>query len=88
MRHSLSAAALALTLLLAPAAFAAPAHHPATANNHAKHKPAAHKKRHVFRHWSGYGFLPGLPPKVAACEREWRYRQSGPHYYGPAWPRF
>jgi hypothetical protein len=85
-------AALALSLLLAAPAFAA------TADRPAAHKPAAHKhvvhrhvthKRRVSRHWHDYGFLPGyVPPEVAEREREWRYWQSGPHFYGPAWPRF
>src|ERR1019366_1476964 len=41
------------------------------------------------RHWHGYGFLPGYrPPEVIARERAEHYWASGPHYYGPAWPRF
>jgi hypothetical protein len=78
-------AALALTLILAlaPPALAATAHKKHT------HKRVVHKKRHVSRHWHGYGFLPGyVPPEVAQRERERRYREEGPHYYGPAWPGF
>jgi hypothetical protein len=51
----------------------------------------AQKKKHqVTRHWHGYGFLPGYrPPEVIAAERAAHYdRLYGPHYYGPAWPRF
>ncbi len=70
---------LAVSLTLAPAALAAPAH---------KSAPV-HKKRHVRYHWHGYGFLPGYrPPEVIARERAERYWESGPHYYGPAWPGF
>jgi hypothetical protein len=79
MRRTLTGAiAVAVSLLLVTAAFAA----------------AAHKKlqvtRHVTRHWHGYGFLPGYrPPEVIEAERaEHYYRLYGPHYYGPAWPRF
>lgn len=48
------------------------------------------KKRHVTRHWHGYGFLPGYrPPEVIERERaEQYYRTHGPQYYGPAWPGF
>ena len=48
------------------------------------------KKRHVTRHWHGYGFLPGYrPPEVIERERaEHYYRTHGPQYYGPAWPGF
>ena len=77
-----AALAIALILVLAPPALSAPAH------KHT-HKRVLHKKRHVSRHWHGYGFLPGyVPPEVAAREREERYWESGPHYYGPAWPGF
>jgi len=65
-------AALALSLVTAAAATV--------------HKPA-HKK-HVTRHWHGYGFLPGYrPPEAIAREREVHYFREHP-YYGPAWPRF
>ena len=54
------AISLAVSLPLAPAAWAAPA---------PKAAPI-HKKRHVTRHWHGYGFLPGYrPPEVIARER-------------------
>jgi hypothetical protein len=86
MLRTLSAAiAIAVTLSLAPAAQAAPADKPAAATQ----KPIVHKKHHVTRHWHGYGFLPGYrPPEVIARERAEHYWASGPHYYGPAWPRF
>ena len=50
----------------------------------------AHKKKHVTRHWHGYGFLPGYrPPEVIARDRAEHYdRLYGHHYYGPAWPGF
>ncbi len=56
----------------------------------AERKAAVHKhKHHVTRHWHGYGFLPGyVPPEIAARERAERYWESGPHFYGPAWPRY
>jgi hypothetical protein len=65
--------AFTLSLALAAPAFAA----------------KAHKKHHITRHWRGYGFLPGYrPPEVIEAERAEHYWRSGPHYYGPAWPRF
>lgn len=79
------ALALAVALSLAPAAQAAPAEQPAAATQ----KRIVHKKKPVTRHWHGYGFLPGYrPPEVIARERAEHYWASGPHYYGPAWPRF
>ena len=64
---------VAVCLLLATAASAAP----------------PHKKRHVTRHWHGYGFLPGYrPPEVIERERARHAWQRGPVYYGPAWPGF
>ena len=78
------AVVLAAAIMLAPAAFAVPAEQPAAATQ----KRIVHKKP-VTRHWHGYGFLPGYrPPEVIARERAEHYWQSGPHYYGPAWPRF
>ncbi len=55
MPRTLSAViVVALSLLQLTTAFAAP----------------AHKKRHVTRHWHGYGFLPGYrPPAVIERER-------------------
>jgi hypothetical protein len=49
-----------------------------------------HKKRHVTKHWHGYGFLPGYrPPEVIERDRAAHYyRVYGPRYYGPAWPGF
>jgi hypothetical protein len=84
MRRILSALpALAICLTLAPAALvpqaviAAPAH------------KTPHKKHHVSRHWHGYGFLPGYrTPEQIQAARDRHYWESGPHYYGPAWPRF
>jgi hypothetical protein len=74
LRTFSTALALAIALSLVSAAAAAP----------------LHKKRHVTRHWHGYGFLPGYrPPAVVERERWEHYdRVYGPHYYGPAWPRF
>jgi hypothetical protein len=75
-------AALALSPVLATAA--APAQDTPTA-----HKHAAHKTHRASRHWHGYGFLPGYrPPEVIARQRAERYWASGPHWYGPAWPRY
>jgi hypothetical protein len=70
---------VAACLLLMSAAIAAPEQ---------TEKPP--KKRHVTRHWHGYGFLPGYrPPEVIERERAERYyRTHGPQYYGPAWPGF
>ena len=87
--------AIALSLLLAPAAVAAPghaapkqAHHKHAHQKRTHHKRVVHKKRHISRHWHGYGFLPGyVPPEVAQRRREEEYRESHP-FYGPAWPRF
>ena len=78
--------AVAVALSLVPAAFAAPADKAAAAT----HKRIVPKKRPVTRHWHGYGFLPGVrPPEVIERERAEHYeRLYGPHYYGPAWPRF
>jgi hypothetical protein len=71
--------AVAASLLLVSAAMAAPE----------QTAPAA-KKRHITRHWHGYGFLPGYrPPEVIERERAAEYyRTHGPQYYGPAWPGF
>lgn len=87
------AGVVAVLLALPPAAFAAgdmavsvrkPAAH--DARKAATHK---RKKHRVTRYRRGYGFLPGYrPPEVIEREREERYWASGPHYYGPAWPRF
>ena len=70
---------VAACLLLVSAAIAAP-----------DQAAPAPKKRHVTRHWHGYGFLPGYrPPEVIERERaEQYYRTHGPQYYGPAWPGF
>jgi hypothetical protein len=72
-------AVAAACVLLAPAVMAAP--------EQAEMTP---KKRHVTRHWHGYGFLPGYrPPEVIERERAAEYyRTHGPQYYGPAWPGF
>ena len=72
--------AVAIVLVLGSAALAAPMH---------KQTAPPHKKRHITRQWHGYGFLPGYrPPMVVERERAEHYWESGPHYYGPAWPRF
>ena len=65
MLRPLSALAVALALTLA---------FPAAAATH-------HKKRHVTRHWHGYGFLPGYrPPEQIQREYEERMRRRGPAY--------
>jgi hypothetical protein len=47
---------------------------------------SAHKKRHVTRHWHGYGYLPGYrPPEQLAWERA---RRRGPVFYWDARPGF
>ena len=40
----------------------------------------AHFKRHVARHWHGYGFLPGYPPRIA-WEDPVAAWQRGPAYW-------
>jgi hypothetical protein len=68
------AAALAMSLALPAASFAAPA----------PEKPRAKIKVHPAKKWRGYGFLPGYrqPPaltdwraqnRISAARREWRY---------------
>ncbi len=74
LRISHHVIAVAICLALAPAASAATAHK---------------KKHHVSRHWHGYGFLPGVrTPEQIQADRDAHYWASGPHYYGPAYPRF
>ena len=70
----------------APAAFAAPAEQKAAASD----KRIVPKKRHVTRHWHGYGYLPGYrPPEEVQAARDEHYdRLYGRRYYGPAWPGF
>jgi hypothetical protein len=48
----------------------------------------AHSKRHVARHWHGYGFLPGYrPPEQIEWEDAVAAWRRGPAYwYG--YPRF
>jgi len=83
------ALAVALTLLLATAAAPAPADQDAAPAPKNTPKNVPKKKHRVTRHWHGYGFLPGYrPPEVIERERAEHYWQSGPHYYGPAWPGF
>jgi hypothetical protein len=55
-----------------------------------KEHPAARPiTHHVTRHWHGYGFLPGYrTPEQIQAARDRHYWESGPHYYGPAWPGF
>jgi hypothetical protein len=50
----------------------------------------AHKKRHVSRHWHGYGFLPGYrtPERIEwerARARGPQYWWGGPRYYRGRW---
>jgi hypothetical protein len=78
MLRALSSGFVVVALALAPASMAAAA---------PKKRPV--HRHHVTHHWKGYGFLPGYrPPDVIARQREAHYWRSGPHYYGPAWPRF
>jgi hypothetical protein len=80
----LAVLALAVLLVLPLAASAAVAKDAAAARKH-----TVHKKHPALRHWRGYGFLPGYrPPQVIERERERRTWESGPHWYGPAWPGF
>jgi len=79
----LAVLALAALLVVPSAAVAAPK------DDAAPRKQTIHKKHPVSRHWHGYGFLPGYrPPEVIERERARRYYESGPHWYGPAWPGF
>ena len=75
-------ALVALGIVVArPVRAAEPGAHPAPA--------PTHPKRHVVRHGKGYGFLPGYrPPEVIERERARRTYESGPHWYGRAWPGF
>jgi hypothetical protein len=87
MLRTISAAlAVAIALSLAPAAFAAPAEKPSAASD----QRIVHKKRHVTRHWHGYGYLPGYrpPEEVQAARDEHFDRLYGWRHYGPAWPGF
>ena len=80
MRRSLlSVITIAIALSVAPAALSSPVDE--------KYQPP---KRHVTRHWHGYGFLPGYrTPEMIERERARHYyRAFGPQYYGPAWPGF
>ena len=48
---------------------------------------AAPAKRHVVRHWHGYGFLPGYrTPEQVEREDAWLYWRRHPYWYG--WPRY
>ena len=80
MRRSLlTVITIAMALSVAPAALSSPVDE--------KYQPP---KRHVTRHWHGYGFLPGYrTPEMIERERARHYyRVFGPQYYGPAWPGF
>jgi hypothetical protein len=76
-----SIVALVLGLSLAPAVASTP---------HRSHAHKHHAAKHHSRHHHGrYGFLPGYrPPQVVERDRAVRYWRSGPHWYGPAWPRY
>jgi hypothetical protein len=72
--------ALAVSLCLALASAAS-----------AQTPPKKHAKRSVSRQSTrhGYGFLPGVrSPEQIQAARDRHYWESGPHYYGPAWPGF
>jgi hypothetical protein len=74
----LRALAVFIVLSLASTAMAASAH-----------KSPAHKRHYTNRSVPGYGFLPGVrTPEQIERDRARRYYASGPHWYGPAWPRF
>jgi hypothetical protein len=79
MRTVLSLACMILILVVIPQASSAPVQ-----------KKDGTTKRHVIRHWHGYGFLPGYrPPEVIERERaQHYYGLYGHQYYGPAWPGF
>jgi hypothetical protein len=69
---------IALAFTLASPALAAPT---------AKHPP--HKRAYTNHSVPGYGFLPGVrTPRQIERDRARRYYASGPHFYGPAIPRF
>jgi hypothetical protein len=86
LRIGLGIVAIAMALALAPVAFAAPAEQKAAPSE----KRIVPKKRHVTRHWRGYGYLPGVrtPEEIEDARAEHYYRLYGPRYYGPAWPGF
>jgi hypothetical protein len=79
-----------LAVLALAALIAAPSAGPAAAKDDAApRKQPLHKKHRGPYHWRGYGFLPGYrPPEVIERERARRAYESGPHWYGPAWPGF
>lgn len=92
-RHFLGLIALSVMLAFGSAALAAPVSETRQITKQRVTKQHVTKphiaKRRVIRHWNGYGFLPGYrPPYVVEREGAEHYWQSGPHYYGPAWPRF
>jgi hypothetical protein len=86
LRISLSVTTIALCLLLTQG--------PSAAQDSAEDSTKAttapvHKKRHVVRHWHGYGFLPGYrPPEVIERQRAEHAWRNGWAFYGPAWPGF
>jgi hypothetical protein len=82
-------AALSVSLLLVPEASPAAAATAATAAKPPAKQAYASRRTHLSRHWRGYGFLPGYrPPEVIEFQRERQFYESGPHYYGPAWPGY
>jgi len=83
--------ALAMLLAFAPTVAAWAGDAPGAApHKRVVHRHVVHKKKHVHRYRSPYGFLPGYePPEVAERRREREYYETHPYtYYGPAWPRF
>lgn len=80
----------AIVLLLAFGSAAAALPDPPAEQAAPRHDKKPHAKRHVDRHWHGYGFLPGYrPPEAIERERERHYYEAhGPQFYGPAWPGF
>jgi hypothetical protein len=85
MLRLVSAAAVAATVLLAPAISAAPA--PDQAVSKAKQHHVAHKRpRLTVRRWHGYGFLPGYrPPEEIARERAEQARHRPQIYVYGDW---
>ena len=80
---------LAVTLALAAPSLAKTADAASGVTETSKTAALAHKKRRTIRHGHGYGFLPGVrTPEQIQAERDAHYWASGPHYYGPAYPRF
>ncbi len=84
-------AALAVVLMLAGdvSGVSADPARPARGSTAAVARAApAHARRHVVRHWRGYGFLPGYrtPEQIAWDDTVAAWRRGPQWWYGP--PRF